>query len=504
MAAEAQVGEVGLERRVVGLPTAIGTTFSLIVASSVLATVAGGFFASWVWLIALAIGFVTMIFAAMSFSELATMIPKAGSMNEYVRAGLGPFFATITVAVGYIAVQLFPGTAEAFVGGLVTADVLGAPGGYKVWVAIIVGFLALINLLGIRPFAALEVALTFIVAASLLVTGIVGLIGAGVNDPIGSALPDIDLTWSLLSALLGLSIFTFVGIEYTCPLAEELKRPARDIPVGIFVGLGLIAVPVVLYGLAAARYVPADVLGTLAPTVTIDVGVAIFGEAGKWWLGLIMIAAVLGTLNAVLAGVPRILYGMALTRQLPSPFGWLLPRTRAPWVGIIILAAIPILMNAFGAAEGANFIQLILAGVLGWVTAYVLVHISVMVLRRREPGATRPFRSPVVPIPQLLGMGLLGLAAYKIAPPGIEASSIYYRWLIFLGISAAFSLIYNLYAYKSAATIFKPVPLAEVYRETELIEEELPLPVEPGLPTHPLDPDLPFEEGDQRDKPDGS
>ena len=105
----AQESGIGLERRVVGLPTAIGTTFSLIVASSVLATVAGGFFASWVWLIALAIGLVTMIFASMSFSELATMIPKAGSMNEYVRAGLGPFFATVTVAVGYIAVQTVPG-----------------------------------------------------------------------------------------------------------------------------------------------------------------------------------------------------------------------------------------------------------------------------------------------------------------------------------------------------------------------------------------------------------
>jgi amino acid transporter len=482
MAAQVSVGGDGLERRAVGLPTAIGTTFSLIVASSVLATVAGGFFASWVWLIALAIGFVTMIFAAMSFSELATMIPKAGSMNEYVRAGLGPFFATITVAVGYIAVQLFPGTAEAFVGGLVISDVMGAPGSYKVWVAIVIGFLAIINLLGIKPFAALEVSLTFLVAASLLVIGIVGLAGAGVNDPIGSALPDFDLTWSLLSALLGLSIFTFVGVEYTCPLAEELKRPARDIPVGIFVGLALIAVPMVLYGLAAARYVPGDVLATLAPTLSVDVGIAIFGEAGKWWLSLVVIMAVLGTLNAVIAGVPRILYGMALTRQLPSPFGWLLPATRAPWVGIIILALIPILMNAFGAAEGANFIQLILAGVLGWVTAYFLIHVSVLVLRRREPGARRPFRSPWAPLPQIVGAGLLGLAAYKIAPPGIESNSIYYRWLIFLGISAAFSLVYNLYAYRNAATIFKPVPLAEVYREAEQISEDIGVEVEPGGP----------------------
>ena len=90
-----------------------------------------------------------------------------------------------------------------------------------------------------------------------------------------------------------------------------------------------------------------------------------------------------------------------------------------------------------------------------------------------------------MPIPQILGIGLLGLAAYKIAPPGIEASSIYWRWFIFLLIAAAFSLVYNLYTYRSFAAIMRPVPLAEVQRETELIEEELPLPVEPGGPHLP-------------------
>ena len=69
---------------------------------------------------------------------------------------------------------------------------------------------------------------------------------------------------------------------------------------------------------------------------------------------------------------------------------------------------------------------------LGWVTAYVIIHVSVIMLRRREPNAERPYRSPLVPIPQILGIGLLGLAAYKIAPPGIESSSIYWRWFIFL------------------------------------------------------------------------
>ena len=112
MATRAESETVGLERRAVGLPTAIGTTFGLIVASTVLATVTAGFFASYVFLAALAVALVVMYLQSMSFAELATMIPKAGSMNEYVRAGLGPFFATLTVLVGYIAVMLFPTTAE--------------------------------------------------------------------------------------------------------------------------------------------------------------------------------------------------------------------------------------------------------------------------------------------------------------------------------------------------------------------------------------------------------
>jgi len=156
-------------------------------------------------------------------------------------------------------------------------------------------------------------------------------------------------------------------------------------------------------------------------------------------------------------------------------------------VGIVVISLIPILMNAFGAAEGAGFLKLILAGVLGWVTAYFLIHVSVVMLRLREPNATRPYRSPLMPIPQFLGAGLLALAAYKIAPPGIESDSIYYRWLIFLVVAAVFSLVYNLYAYKSLGAIFRPVPLAEVQRETERIEEELPPPVEPGGPHLPHD-----------------
>jgi amino acid transporter len=477
-------GDVRLERRAVGLPTAIGTTFGLIVASTVLASVTAGFFASYVFLAALAIGLLAMYLQSMSFAELATMIPKAGSMNEYVRAGLGPFFATLTVLVGYIAVQLFPTTAESYTPSAIIKGFLWTGGpSTTVWVIIFVVFVALLNVAGIRPYGAVEVFLTVAVAASLLIFGLIGVLGLGSSDPIGSAFPHIDFTWSLLSTLLGIAIFTFVGMEYTCPLAEEIENPGRNIPLGIFLGLTLVAAPVVLFGLAAVRYVPSDQLGAFSPVAHMEAAIAILGDGGKWWMAFISIAATLSTLNALMAGVPRILYGMGLTRQLPSFFSYLLPATRAPVVGILVVALMPILMNVFvDLGTSQNFIKLILAGVLGWATAYVLIHLTVILLRMREPGARRPFRSSFVPAPQLVGSGLLALAAFKIFPDPDVRHDIYVYYGIFLAVAVALSFVLNTAAYRNATTQFRPVPLGEVYRETEVIEADLPLPVEPGRP----------------------
>lgn len=469
MEAHAQAPQ--LERRAVGLPTAISTVFGLIVASTVLLSIGQGFSASWIFLVALAIGLLTMYMQGLSFSELATLMPKAGSMNEYVRAGLGAFAGSLTALMGYIAIMVFPTAAESLLPAIILTDFLGVAGDPALWVTIIVLAVAALNVFGVRPFAAVEVLLTFVVAASLLIFGIIGVFGLGTSDPVGPALPAIDFDWGILTALLGLAVFTFVGLEYTCPLAEELEEPRRDLPLGMFLGLGLIAVPVVLYGIGATRYVPAEQLGDPTQLTHMNIAIALLGDTGKWWMGIVSIAATVATLNALLAGIPRLLYGMAYTQQAPRPFGYLLPATRAPVVGIAVMALIPIGMNVFDAASSGTFIELILAGVLGWATAYILIHVSLIVLRLREPNAVRPFRSPLFPLPQLLGIGLLVWAAVEIFPDPEVRDNIYRDYLIFLGISIVIAFVYNLSTMRSVAAQFRPIPLREVYAEVEFIGE---------------------------------
>jgi amino acid transporter len=469
MEAHAQTPQ--LERRAVGLPTAISTVFGLIVASTVLLSIGQGFSASWIFLVALAIGLLAMYMQGLSFSELATLIPKAGSMNEYVRAGLGAFAGSIAALMGYIAIMVFPTAAESLLPAIILTDFLGVAGDTALWVTIIVVLVAALNVLGVRPFAATEILLTFVVAASLLVFGVIGVFGLGTSDPVGPALPSIDFEWSILTGLLGLAVFTFVGLEYTCPLAEELDNPKRELPAGMFIGLALIAVPLVLYGIGATRYVPADQLGDPTQLTHMNIAIAMLGDTGKWWMGIVSIAATVSTLNALLAGIPRLLYGMSYTQQAPRPFGYLLPATRAPVVGIAVMALIPIGMNVFDVASSATFIELILAGVLGWATAYILIHISLIVLRLREPNAVRPFRSPLFPMPQLLGIGLLVWAAVEIFPDPEVRDNIYRDYLIFLAVSIVVAFVYNLTTMKSVAAQFRPIPLREVYAEVEFIEE---------------------------------
>jgi amino acid transporter len=164
---------------------------------------------------------------------------------------------------------------------------------------------------------------------------------------------------------------------------------------------------------------------------------------------------------------------MSQERQLPSILGWLTPGTRAPAIGIVLVSIPPIWLNVTEQTLEGGFLELILAGVLGWGLAYIIIHVSQIVLRIKEPQARRPYRSPFFPIPQLIGIALLVVAALNVFPdPDIE-SNIYRNFGIFLAISVVFSLVYNAVTY-GVGTMFKPVPLDEVYRETEHIAELLP------------------------------
>ena len=173
-------GAPGLERRAVGLPTAIGTTFGLIVASTVLVTVAQGFFASYVWIAALGSRPAGHVHAELELRGARHDDPE-GRLDERVRASrLRAVLRHPDRPRRLHRRDALPDGGGGVHAGRRSSRASSGRAGPRptFWVIIFVVFVALLNAAGIRPYAAVEVGLTGFIVVSLLILGIIGLAGA--------------------------------------------------------------------------------------------------------------------------------------------------------------------------------------------------------------------------------------------------------------------------------------------------------------------------------------
>lgn len=446
---------VRLEAAAVGFPTALATAVGLIIAGSVLLTAqtgfgAGGYIFAWAILIA----YVLMLAQSASFSEAAGILPTAGSVYDYVAAGMGRFFAITGSLAAYLLVHVFAGVAETATAGVFASfnfdflDGFQESGSWWIGVALVV-ILSVINMLGIRPYASSEIAMTAVMWGTLIIFGLAGLFGekqTSISGYFGESFVGTDLTAIL--TMVGLALFLFVGVEYVTPLASELKQPARTIPRAMYIGVTAVAIAMFLYGTAVARQVENVDLGD--GTFILDTPLAIpafaqqvMGDFGQVWLGIAVLLASAATLNTVIAGVSRIFYGMAKDGSLPKMFGYLHPRYKEPWLGIGVVAAIAIVGAIILDGDVPSIINLILAAVMAWIFSYILVNISVMVLRSRRPELDRPYTTPLYPLPQILASVGMLVSAWYIAPPGTTRGEIYTPFFIMLGVCALYALIWT-------------------------------------------------------------
>jgi hypothetical protein len=192
-------------------------------------------------------------------------------------------------------------------------------------------------------------------------------------------------------------------------------------------------------------------------------GEATLGTFGLWWLAIAVLFAGGATINTFVAGIPRILYGMAKDTAFPPAFGYLHPRFKTPVVGIALVVLIPAVYSIVIRGDIDSIFVLILAAVMAWLFSYILVNISIITLRRRRPDLHRPYRSPLYPVPQILAsIGML-VTMWYIAPPFLSRADIYLRFFIMLGVVALFAVWQTVV--KTKKPLFEPVEPEELLRE---------------------------------------
>ena len=161
-----------------------------------------------------------------------------------------------------------------------------------------------------------------------------------------------------------------------------------------------------------------------------------------------------------MAAVPRIIYGMALDGALPRFLTWLHPRFKTPVIAIAIGVAIPCLHAWYLNGNIDRIVPLILAAVCAWGVAYLLVTLSVVLLRIRRPDLPRAYRSPWFPLPQIISSVGIIIAIINITPPGMDSREVLVPFGIMLGLTAAYALFWTVCVQR--VNPFRPVPVEEV------------------------------------------
>ncbi|CAM3881504.1 MULTISPECIES: APC family permease [Pseudomonas] len=465
-----------LNRGTVGFPTALASTIGLIMASPVILTATMGFgIGGSAFAVAMLIAVVMMLAQATTFAEAASILPTTGAVYDYINCGMGRFFAITGTLSAYLIVHVFAGTAETMLAGvmaLVNFEHLNtlaesAGGSWLLGVGFVIIF-AILNAFGVSAFGKAEIILTFGMWTTLMVFGVLGLVAAPAVELegwFGVSLVGTDLMTIL--SLVGMAMFMFVGCEFVTPLAPDLRQSAKSMPRAMALGLLGVAACMFIYGAAMKRQVENVLLDAASGVHLLDTPMAIprfaeqvMGDIGPLWLGIGFLFAGAATINTLMAGVPRILYGMAVDGALPKVFTYLHPRFKTPLLCILVAALIPCLHALWLGGNTDRIMHLVLAAVCAWSTAYLLVTLSVVILRIRRPDLPRAYRSPLFPLPQILSTVGIVLGMAFITPPGMDPADIYVPFGLMLAGTAVYALFWTLVVQK--VNPFKPASVEEV------------------------------------------
>ncbi|QHA86770.1 APC family permease [Serratia rhizosphaerae] len=393
---------------------------------------------------------------AFSFSELSLMIPRAGSLSSYTEVAIGQFPAILATFSGYIVVAMFALSAELLLLDQIISKIFPAAPLPPLSIAFgVLGLFTVLNLLNIDIFARLQ---SFLAAVMLVVLLLLGFsaIGHQHAQPLGQLMADgagNPLGWGVLT-LAVMAIWGFVGAEFVCPLVEEARRPERDIPRAMIVGLSVIFCTIAVYCLGALLLIPREELASNGLPHYLF-ATTVFGKSGQLFLATAAITATCSTLNSSLATIPRMLSGMAQNGQAFPCFKRHSARTGAPWVSVLFVAAITGLPLLLMAADAINL--LLSAAALSWLLAYIITHINVLVLRKRYPHQHRPFRTPFYPWPQLAGIAGMAYAIWHVSPSAEQALRIYTVAGAVLGLVSVIAVLWIKLVMRKP--LFKPEPL---------------------------------------------
>lgn len=313
---------------------------------------------------------------AFSYMELSSMYPRAGSEHEFTRHAFPP---VVSFSAGWaMTTGLIVATASVALGfARYTGEFVDLGSRTTAWAVIVV--MALVSATGMAKAAWVVIAMGSVEIGSLVVVAVVGLPDIGRHSLVeGGSIAGV-------AAAAGLIFFAFIGFDEVITLAEETRDPVRNIPRALFFALLISTFLYVAVAAVSVGVLGADELARAERPLASVMEVAVGGS----WRSPMSIAALLSTASTVLlllTASARMVYGMASTGALPRALARVEGR-RVPGPALLLVgvsASFLVLLEDFALLAAATDALVYFI--------FVLVNLTVIVLRFRRPDHPRPYR----------------------------------------------------------------------------------------------------------------
>ena len=358
---------------------------------------AAGFAGNSMW-ISFLLGTVVAIFAGLSYAELSALYPKAAAEYTFVKnAFKNHFFGFIIGWLTAITSIIVAATVALGFGGYLTQFV-DLP--ITIGAILLIGILSIVNFIGIKESAWANTIFALITAAGLVLIIFLGFTIEPVESVDYFEAPN-GTTGIILAFVL--IFFAFIGFEDMANVAEEVKRPKKTIPKAIILSIVITGVIYILVSLSVVRILNWEELAASSAPLA-DVAHSVLGINGSVTLSLIALFATASTVLITLVAGARILYGMAKSNSLPQILSRIHPKTKTPWIAVIV-----ILITSVGFSFVGDIVIIANIVVFAVVITFAAINLAVIVLRYTEPVLERPFKVPInigkFPILPLFGFG---------------------------------------------------------------------------------------------------
>ena len=459
---------------IIGIGAVVGTGIFTIIGTAIKGGLEGAGAGPAV-IISMVMAAIACVFSALCYSEIAAMMPVAGSAYTYTYATMGEFMAwmvgwilMLEYAIGNITVaSAWTGYLVQFLKGFkhILPDFVV---NFPIWLRNDYRSIYTMcahngtNPHDFMPFLFDKIPFAINLPAIFIVLVLTLLLIKGVKEStrVASIMVGVNMFMILSFVVVGmfyvkpenwtpfapngfegvfmgafLIFFAYIGFDAISTCAEETEHPQHDLPIGILGTLILCTILYVFVALVLTGVVPLHDINTSAPIA------AAMKYIGKDWFAGVISTGALCALTSVLLiyqlGTTRILYAMSRDRFLPKSFRVIHKKFRTPhvltWIAAIIVIVGSLFMDLNISAELCNF---------GTFTSFIIICIAVLILRKTEPNRERPFKVPFCPIFPILGILTCGgLMFYSMK--FLKTSSIYFPLWLLIGV-----LIYSLYGYK--------------------------------------------------------